>query len=46
MSKSGLLDDDMNKKIQVIEQETSVLRIKVSKLEVENEKLVAENKSF
>ena len=46
LSRSGSQEEDLSKKIQVIEQEANVLRGKVSKLETENEKMVAENKQL
>lgn len=43
-SRSGSQEEDMQKKVQVIEQEASVLRDKVTKLEADNERLTNENK--
>merc|ERR1712008_477299 len=44
LSRSGSQEEDLQKKIQVIDQEANVLRSKVSKME--NEKLVVENKNI
>merc|ERR1712228_744138 len=46
LSRSGSQEEDLQKKIQVIEQEATVLREKVNKLENENEKLMVDNKNL
>merc|ERR1719270_853899 len=46
LSRSGSQEEDLQKKIQVIEQEANVLREKVNKLENENEKLMVDNKNL